>query len=50
MENSNDLESMKSLLTKSNSFHTKAKEKEDKLQEYGHRLKELNKRKELLLE
>ena len=49
-ENSNDLESMKSLLAKSNSFCTTAERKGDKLQEYGHRLNELNKKKELLLE
>lgn len=45
VKNSNDLKGMKSLLTKSNSFCTATKEKEDKLQEYEHRLKELNKRK-----
>ena len=49
VENSKDLESMKSLLTKSKSFHTTAKKNNNnKLQEYRHRLRELNKKKELV--
>ena len=46
-EESDDLNIMKELLTKSNSFRATAKEKEAKFREYVLQLKDLHKRKEL---
>ena len=46
-EESDDLNIIKELLTKSNSFRATAKEKEAKFQEYVLQLKYLHKRKEL---
>ena len=46
-EESDDLNIMKELLAKPNSFHATAKEKEAKFQEYVLQLKYLHKRKEL---
>ena len=47
-ESADSLQSMKSLVAKSNSFRTSAKEKEDKIDEYKFKLNQLNKKKDQL--
>ena len=47
-ESADSLQSMKSLVAKSNSFRASAKEKEAKIDEYKFKLNQLNKKKDQL--